>query len=88
VLPRWQDEDDWDEDQLDDSEEFDDPADEDQDVTAPCPHCREPVYDDAEQCPHCGRYLSREDEPLPIRPWWFILGFFLALLVVYFWIFG
>lgn len=31
--------------------------------TVPCPHCREEVIEDSEQCPRCGNYLSREESP-------------------------
>ena len=42
------------------SEYPDEPDDGDDDETVPCPHVR-PVYEDAERCPSCGHYLSRED---------------------------
>ena len=29
----------------------------------PCPYCREEIAEDAERCPHCGNYLSKEDAP-------------------------
>jgi zinc-ribbon domain len=57
----------------------------DEDVTMPCPHCREPVYDDAELCPHCGQYLSREDAPSR-KPWWVILGVVVCLMMTSWWI--
>jgi hypothetical protein len=31
--------------------------------TVPCPQCREDILEDAERCPHCGYYPSREDAP-------------------------
>lgn len=65
--------------------EYPDDSDFDDDDTEPCPHCGEAVYDDAEQCPHCGRYLSREDAPRR-RPWWFVAGFLLSMMVVLYWI--
>ena len=52
---------DYDADDLDDDEWDDDP--EDDETTAPCPHCGASIHDDAERCPDCGRYLSREDDP-------------------------
>ena len=80
---RWEDADD----DLDDREFPDDPADdEDGDETIPCPHCRRPVYEDAERCPQCGRYLSREDRPWR-RPWWLLVGVVACLWVVWTWIF-
>ena len=70
-------------DDLDDSDDPDE--DEDDDATAPCPYCRRPVYDDAEWCPGCGQYLSREDVPRR-RPWWFVLGVVICLGVVLRWV--
>jgi predicted nucleic acid-binding Zn ribbon protein len=35
----------------------------DDDETVPCPYCRKPVYEGAELCPHCRKYLSDEDAP-------------------------
>lgn len=75
-------------DDLDESE-FPDEADLDDVVSTsvPCPYCFHTVYDDAERCPGCGTYLSREDAPNR-RPWWFLLGVGACLLVVFRWIFG
>jgi uncharacterized paraquat-inducible protein A len=45
-----------------DPEDWEYPDDEDDDdETMSCPHCRASIYDDAERCPKCGSYLSRED---------------------------
>ena len=80
---RWREADD----DLDDREFPDEPeADEDHDETVPCPHCREPVYEDAERCPHCGRYLTREDAPRR-RPWWLAIGVLICLWIVLRWLF-
>jgi hypothetical protein len=62
----------------DDEDDLDDDQD---DETIPCPHCREPVYEDAEQCPSCGKYLSREDIPWR-RPAWLIVGVVITLAIV------
>ncbi len=70
------DDDDWDE------EDVDEPDDE----MVPCPHCRRPVYEDAERCPACGQYLTGEDAPRR-RPLWLILGVGACLVIVYRWIF-
>jgi predicted nucleic acid-binding Zn ribbon protein len=32
-----------------------------QEHTVPCPVCKQPVYEDALQCPGCGNYLSDAD---------------------------
>jgi hypothetical protein len=57
----------------------------DDDTTMPCPHCGEDVYDDAEQCPSCGQYLSREDAPATVRPWWIVIGVAVCLVIVVLW---
>ena len=64
------------EDEDDDLDDLDDPdaADDESDETVPCPHCRRPVYEDAERCPACGQYLSREDAPPRRLAWWLVLG--------------
>ena len=59
--------------------------DSDEDPTIPCPHCREDVYDDAEICPNCGKYLSKEDVPHP-KPWWLVLGVMVCLMMMFWWI--
>lgn len=68
--------DDWD----DDADEWDDDdwGDDDEPAdTVPCPNCREPVYEDAVQCPACGEYIVRggrgstwEGKPM----WWIVLA--------------
>lgn len=72
---------------LDESDDLDDDAeDDDSGETMPCPHCFGTIYDDSERCPHCGEYLSREDEPRPPPPWWVILGIGICLVIVFRWI--
>jgi hypothetical protein len=74
----------WDE----DDDAWDDEGEEDdEDVTAPCPYCGRAVYDDAERCPGCGSYLSREDEPRR-KPWWLVVGVAAGLYAVYRWVVG
>jgi hypothetical protein len=68
-----------------DDDEYPEEVDENSDETVPCLYCREPVYEDSERCPHCGKYLSREDAPWR-RPWWLVLGVVLCLAVVFWWI--
>jgi hypothetical protein len=77
-MQQWGEDDEWDEEEDEDD---------DQDVTEPCPHCGRPVYDDAERCPWCGSYLSREDEPYR-RPWWMLVGVGTGLYAVYRWVVG
>ena len=70
----------------DDDDESDDWEEDDEDDTLmPCPHCLGSVYDDAEQCPRCGMYLSREDAPYS-KPLWLLLGVAICLIVVARWI--
>ncbi len=78
---RWVDADD----ELDDADYPDEPVDDEDDSTVSCPYCFRPVYEDAEQCPGCGKYLSREDAPRR-HPWWVIVGVVLCLVVIYGWI--
>lgn len=32
-------------------------------ATVACPYCRAEILEDAEQCPKCGQYISKEDMP-------------------------
>ena len=61
------------------------PDEDDEDDTVPCPHCQEPVHDQAERCPHCGWYISEEDAQPALRPTWLVIGFILALAVAILW---
>jgi hypothetical protein len=54
--------------------------------TVPCPFCKEPVYDDAEWCPHCRNYIFYEGEPPARKSWWIVGGVLVCLLVVLYWI--
>jgi zinc-ribbon domain len=74
---------DYDADDIDDEAWDDDP--DDDETTAPCHHCGEPIYDDAEVCPSCGRYQSREDDPTR-KPWWVVLGVVVCLAMTLWWI--
>lgn len=70
----------------DSDEDLDDteyPGDEDpdDDETVPCPHCGVDVYEDAERCPSCERYLSREETPWS-RPAWIVVGVVICLAIV------
>jgi len=48
--------------------------------TRPCPYCGKPVYEQAELCPHCRSYISREDVSNRRWPWWVWAGIVLAIL--------
>jgi hypothetical protein len=56
------------------------------DDTEPCPYCGVAVYEDAERCPHCENYLSREDAPPTRRPLWIVVGVVICLAIVLKWI--
>lgn len=55
------------------SEEFESNDLESDDETVPCPYCGEPYFEDAPQCPQCGNYVSREDQPYTHKPFWYAL---------------
>ncbi len=83
-MPRWSDRDDEDPRQSYDAEDEDWPDDDDE-PTIPCPHCRREILEDAERCPYCEHYLSREDAPPGRKPWWVVVGVIACLYVVYRW---
>ena len=70
------------------TEDDDEDEDEDDAETIPCPYCRRQIHEDAVRCPYCEKYISAEDAPPGARPLWFIIGFLLCLLIVYWWIKG
>jgi len=55
-----------------------------EDETDPCPYCGEQVYEDAEWCPSCGKYLSEEDTS-PRKPLW-VVAVALVLLALFIWV--
>jgi hypothetical protein len=75
---------------MNDDEDPDDDyeSDEDEDPTDTCPYCKKSIYDDAEQCPHCGQYISQEDRPPNQKPWWILAGVAICLYLIYRWTFG
>jgi predicted RNA-binding Zn-ribbon protein involved in translation (DUF1610 family) len=77
--------DEWSDDEVDYG---DDAWDDDDSHTIACPACGDDVYEDAEQCPHCGEYIigaslnSRyawQNRPM----WWIVLGFAGIVAVVW-----
>lgn len=60
----------------------------DYDDTDDCPHCGRAIYDDSERCPHCGSYLSVEDAPGRRKPWYVVVGVFVSLGIVAWWLVG
>jgi hypothetical protein len=66
----WQDED-W---GFDDDESVD---------TFPCGNCGADVYEESEQCPHCGEWLTRNTSPLVGQPlWWQLIGLLGIIAVI------
>jgi hypothetical protein len=53
----------------------------------PCPHCRREIYEEAERCPSCGFYITRE-EGGGGPPWWLALGVIACLVAALSWILG
>jgi len=73
-----------DEDDLDDRESPD-PADVDDSDSVDldtCPYCGRPVYEQAEVCPHCNNFISREDSLPSRKPLWIIAGVIVTLVVI------
>lgn len=85
-MPRWSDPEDDDLGLSYDPEDEDRPdEDDDDEPTSPCPYCRREILEDAERCPYCEHYLSREDAPPRRKPWWIVVGVIACLYVVYRW---
>jgi hypothetical protein len=64
-------------------DEYADVNDDDEDnVTISCPYCGAEMYDDAEQCPHCGQYISSEDAPREGKPAWLIVVILLCIAMM------
>lgn len=58
-----------------DSDDFDDSPDDDSEVAEVirCPACGADVYEDAEQCPECGEWITFSTRPFAGRSLWFIV---------------
>ncbi len=84
-MPRWGDWEDDDPGMAHDPEDEDWPDDDDEEPTISCPYCHREVLEEAERCPHCEHYISKEDTPPERKPWWIILGVIACLYVVYRW---
>ncbi len=60
----------------------------DERAVVPCPHCRAEIDEEAEQCPKCGMYLSREDAPREGKSITWIVLMVLAFLAALSWVLG
>ncbi|NBV46656.1 MAG: hypothetical protein EBR86_13725 [Planctomycetia bacterium] len=47
----------------------------------PCPACGDPIDDDSPHCPHCGHWITAEDDALPRRPTWVFVTAVVCLVV-------
>tara|TARA_B100000029_G_scaffold286744_1_gene280483 strand:+ start:743 stop:1006 length:264 start_codon:yes stop_codon:yes gene_type:complete len=57
------------------SDQWDGDWDDDESVTVTCASCGADVYEEAEQCPSCGEWITRFHSPWQGHsPWWVILG--------------
>jgi hypothetical protein len=75
------DDDDFDEDELPEGVYHDDEL-----PTVACPHCGGEVLEDSPRCPHCERYLSREDVPAQPRSWFWGVMMAIALVAALWWV--
>ena len=60
----------------------------DDEWAVPCPFCGEEIYEDAERCPECGRYLTKEDAPSGPKSWWIVAGVVICIAIVVAWAMG
>ncbi|MFM8706144.1 MAG: hypothetical protein ACKOHG_20255 [Planctomycetia bacterium] len=60
----------------------------DDEPTVPCPSCRRERLEDSIRCPHCGHYVSTEDQPPEPKPLWVMVTALVCLLMAVAWIFG
>jgi predicted nucleic acid-binding Zn ribbon protein len=74
-VPRYQPDDDEDDDLPDGVYDDDEPP------TVPCPYCREPLPEDAQYCSRCEKYISAEDAPPARKPTWIVIGLLVCLLL-------
>ena len=81
----------WSDDELDEAEypddvddDFGDDADSDTVDTLPCPECGAEVFDQAEQCPVCGSYITFETSPWQGKSTaWIVLGLLGIVAVIW-----
>jgi predicted nucleic acid-binding Zn ribbon protein len=76
-----------DDDEWSDDEDFGNDSSDTDAGECPCPACGEPVYEDAEKCPHCGEWItSPGTAERRSRTWlWPILVTILIVLILVAW---
>jgi hypothetical protein len=65
--------------------EYPEPDDDDEEDVSEnlfCPECGNPVYEEAEQCPYCGEYITHSTSPLAGRSALYIAMIFLGIVAV------
>jgi|MDTC01.1.fsa_nt_gb uncharacterized paraquat-inducible protein A len=67
----------------DEVEGSDDWCDDDPSQTHPCPICNAEVYEDAEQCPICGNYITHNYSPRGLWWWTALVLLLLVCLIVF-----
>lgn len=79
--PETDDSDEWQDHELPDESDMDDPGEEDSTDTAVCPRCGELVYVEASTCPYCDASLASAHSTTR-KPLWIILGVIGALVAL------
>jgi hypothetical protein len=59
-------------DDFDDDEGDDDDFDGDEGELLPCPECGADIYEESQQCPYCGSYVTFSTHPFTGRAWWWV----------------
>jgi hypothetical protein len=62
----------------------DDDADDGEAETVPCPQCGADIYEEAEECPVCGQYVTHSSHPWANRGWWWVVLGLLGMSAVIF----
>jgi hypothetical protein len=54
--------------ELPDGDDFDG----DEGELLPCPECGADIYEESQQCPYCGSYVTFSTHPFTGRAWWWV----------------
>ena len=65
-----------------DPREYPDDALDDEDASLPCPNCFAVIHDEAQRCPRCGHWLTREE--FRRKPLWVVVAAVVCLGVTLF----